>query len=327
VVEAASGLPFREFVNRRLTGPLRMASTGFDTSVAAPSGIATGHFRLLGHWQAVPFSSPGVFSAIGGLFSTVEDLARWVCWLADAFPARDGADPGPLRRASRRQMQQVHRAIPPKRRTEDELLTVGYGFGLVIEHDATWGAVVSHGGGYPGFGSHMRWHPRTGLGVIALTNGRYVTAEGKTAAALRALLDDVADRSARETLWPETIEARAAVERLLRGWDPTVAGEWFSGNVEMDLALAHRRAHIHSLVDAVGPLLEPTSPDVLIDSNSPAHVVWNVRGARGLLRCEIQLNPQDPPKIQKLDVTTAAPPPSTTVSATLPDSPGEPLNF
>jgi hypothetical protein len=257
-----------------------------------------------------------VFSAIGGLFSTVEDLVRWVCWLADAFPARDGADPGPLRRASRREMQQVHRAIPPTRRTKDELLAAGYGYGLVIEHDLTWGAVVSHGGGYPGFGSHMRWHPRTGLGVIALSNARYVTAEGKTAAALRALLEDVADNSAREALWPETIEARAAVERLLRGWDPTVIGEWFSDNVEMDLDLAHRRAQIESVIDAVGPLLEPTSPEVMIDSKSPAHVVWEVHGTHGLLRCEIQLNPQDPPKIQKLDVTMAHSAPSTTVPET-----------
>ena len=32
---------------------------------------------------------------------------------------------------------------------------------------------MSHSGGYPGFGSNMRWHPATGLAVIALGNGTY----------------------------------------------------------------------------------------------------------------------------------------------------------
>jgi CubicO group peptidase (beta-lactamase class C family) len=308
VIEAASGQPYRDFVDQRLIRPLGLTSTGFDTSVAAPGGIATGHFRLDGRWEAVPFSGPGVFSAMGGLFSTVDDLARWVSWLADAFPARDGADAGPLSRASRREMQQVHRVVPPTRHAagenhESKPSTVGYGYGLVILHDPVWGGVVSHNGGYPGFGSHMRWHPGTGLGVIALTNGRYVSGQAQATAALQAVLADLAAPSGARALWPETVEARVAVERLLREWETAVAGAWFADNVEMDLGLAHRRARIESLIDAVGPLLEPGSPDELIGSDSPAHVVWGVRGTRGLLRCEIRLTPQDPPKIQTLNVT------------------------
>ena len=35
------------------------------------------------------------------------------------------------------------------------------------------GRVVSHSGGYPGFGSNMCWHPASGTGVIALGNSTY----------------------------------------------------------------------------------------------------------------------------------------------------------
>jgi CubicO group peptidase (beta-lactamase class C family) len=308
VVEAASELPYRDFVEQHLISPLGMSSTGFDTSVAAPGGIATGHMRLDGRWQAVPFSSPGVFSAIGGLFSTVEDLCLWVRWLGDAFPAREDEDTGPLCRALRREMQQAHRAIPPTRRAVDgandpAVIASGYGYGLVIDHDLRWGDVVSHSGGYPGFGSHMRWHPGTGLGILALANGRYAPCEAKASAALQAVLSDAKAPSGRVTLWPETIHARATVERLLREWDTTLADIWFADNVEMDLDVSHRRSQIRSLVDTVGPLLDPTSSDLLIRSDSPAHVVWGIPGARGLLRCEIRLNPQNPPKIQTLVVT------------------------
>ncbi|MEV5711150.1 serine hydrolase domain-containing protein [Actinoallomurus sp. NPDC052274] len=310
VIEAASGTPYQEFVDQRLIRPLGMTATGFDASVAAASGVAMGHSRLDGRWHPEAFSGPGVFSAIGGLFSTVDDLGRWVHWLADAFPARDGLDDGPLRRASRRDMQQVQRAVLPPRPAGDPAdgsmpVTVGYGHGLMIQQDPVWGTVVAHSGGYPGFGSHMRWHPRTGLGVIVLTNARYSTGRVAAAAALRAVLTDLADPQAPEALWPETARARAAVEGLLRGWDPAVAGEWFADNVDLDLDLAHRRTEIERLVGEVGPLLDPAAPEETIRSESPAHVVWEVRGARGPLRCEIRLNPQNPPKIQTLNVTRA----------------------
>ena len=100
------------------------------------------------------------------------------------------------------------------------------------------------------------------------------------------------------------------MERLLRGWDGAVVAAWFADNMELDLDPAHRRAAIEELVAAVGPLLEPPSPDGIVRSDSPAHLVWRVRGARGVLRCEIRLNPQDPPKIQSLEVTVDARPPA-----------------
>jgi CubicO group peptidase (beta-lactamase class C family) len=308
VIEAASGVSYHEFVDRRLLRPLGMTATGFDASVAAPSGVATGHSRLDGRWRAEPFSGPGVFSAIGGLFSTVDDVSRWVRWLADAFPPRDDADDGPLRRASRRDMQQVHRAVLPPRPAADPddpsvPMTVGYGYGLQIQHDPVCGTVIAHGGGYPGYGSHMRWHPRTGLGVIVLTNARYTSGRIPAITALRTLVADLTARPGPGAFWPETVQARTAVERLLRGWDPALARDWFADNVALDLDLARRRADIESLVGEVGPLLDPLPPEETVRSDSPAHVVWDVPGARGLLRCEIRLSPQDPPKIQTLEVT------------------------
>ncbi|MGH3379091.1 MAG: serine hydrolase domain-containing protein, partial [Actinoallomurus sp.] len=320
VVGAVGDLPYHEFVARHLLGPLGMTSTGFDTSVAARGGVATGHVRQDGRWEALPFSEPGVFSAMGGLFSTVEDLARWVSWLAGAFPPRDDGDSGPLSRASRRAMQQVHRAVPPSGDEGGEPMTVGYGHGLVIHHDQGLGALVSHSGGYPGFGSHMRWHPRTGLGVVTLTNARYVTGTAKAMAALRAVLADVDGAPAGEALWPETVRARAAVERLLREWDTAAAGSLFADNVDLDLDLDRRRKRIQSRVEEVGPLLEPAAPDELIRSDSPAHVMWRVRGARGVLRCEIALTPQEPPRVQTLDVTVEEPAPSATGAPAVPET-------
>ena len=63
-----------------------------------------------------------------------------------------------------------------------------YGFGLFVDEDPVLGRVVSHSGGYPGFGSNMRWHPATGLGVIALGNGTYAPMSVLAGLVLEALL-------------------------------------------------------------------------------------------------------------------------------------------
>ena len=62
----------------------------------------------------------------------------------------------------------------------------GYGFGLFVEEHPVRGRITSHSGGYPGFGSHMRWHPGTGIGVIVLANSTYAAASTLAAGLLDA---------------------------------------------------------------------------------------------------------------------------------------------
>ena len=151
----------------------------------------------------MPFDPYGAFAPMGGVFSTVSDLARWVAGFAAAFPPdgdRDGSDGSdgssndahPLRPASRRQMQlpqavtgwRAAGRLPGGPPAPPEY----YGFGLFVDEDPALGRVVSHSGGYPGFGSNMRWHPATGIGVIALGNGTYAPMSPLTGLVLDALV-------------------------------------------------------------------------------------------------------------------------------------------
>ncbi len=50
---------------------------------------------------------------------------------------------------------------------------------------------MSHSGGYPGFGSHMRWHPDSGVGVVLLANSTYAPAAILASQLLAHLLEDV----------------------------------------------------------------------------------------------------------------------------------------
>jgi CubicO group peptidase (beta-lactamase class C family) len=200
VVAAVSGVAYDEFVRTRLFTPLGMARTGFSAEEFSVSGVAVGYRRGMVGWEEVPFDANGAFAPMGGVFSCVSDLARWVAGFAAAFPpggpdgdgGLDGTGAHPLRRASRREMQ-LPQAVTGWSRPE-RLPGGGpgspayYGFGLFADEDPTLGRVVGHSGGYPGFGSNMRWHLATGTGVIALGNGTYAAMSMLSGLVLGALV-------------------------------------------------------------------------------------------------------------------------------------------
>jgi hypothetical protein len=253
----------------------------------------------------------------------VDDLARWIGGFTDAYPPRDGDGSGghPLCRASRREQQQPHRTLPPvvtwRSLAEPPVIRgLGYGFGLLVELDPRIGELVSHSGGYPGFGSHMRWHPASGLGVVVLGNATYAPAGRLGTQLLDALLlpDSRASRpgaapapSGGGSMVAATQAAADDVNRLIRGWDDELAARLLADNVDRDEPLVHRQAQLEQVNRAVGPL-EP-DPDGAVTSFSPAHRAWWLRGPGGRVRVEIRLTPQRPPRVQTLAVTAVPHPP------------------
>ncbi|MEO6823075.1 MAG: serine hydrolase domain-containing protein [Candidatus Nanopelagicales bacterium] len=323
VVANVTGSSLREVVRSRLLEPLGMTSTCFAAADVPAAALVTGHHRHGDTWVAEPFSGPGEFAALGGLFSSVEDIATWMTGFAAAFPARDDPEDGhPLSRASRRAMQQQHRAVDPRvalSLTGDlvQLENGGYGYGLVVEHHPRWGVIVSHSGGYPGFGSHMRWHPGTGLGVVALANGRYARIYQPAAAALAAVLTAVHAPSRRVRPLPATTAARNTVRELLVAWDDARADELFASNVDLDQSRDDRRAAVAAAMVAVGGV---SATDVGGEGNagpvradSAAHLAWTVPGAAGRLEVEVRLTPQRWPAVQMFTVS-AVPDPSPTLA-------------
>lgn len=320
VIAAATGSDYTDVVRRELLEPLGLSSTGFDADVPAVGGVARGYCRRGDGWELQPFSGPGAFSAIGGLFSTLSDLGRWAEWLADGFS--DGPEPpGPLSRASRREMQQMHRYAGPEHLDPDgtggPAGAGGYGFGLRVLEDPVFGRVIGHSGGYPGFSSHMTWHPGSGTAVVGFENASYakvgVLARGVLAGALKGqpgfpsggppsggpaspASGDVPRTGV--VPWPETLAARAAVERLVEAWDDGLARSVFAANMELDEPIADRRRRLQQVLDAVGPLRHGAREPGL--SVTAGRLEWAIPGTRGALTCELSMTPEAVPKVQAL---------------------------
>lgn len=89
----------------------------------------------------------GEIAPMGGLWSTVADLAKWVAWLDEAnLPGAD--DNELLAAASRREMQRVH-TYQGVSELAGHRSPSGYGFGLNLRDDAVLGTLVAHSAVFP----------------------------------------------------------------------------------------------------------------------------------------------------------------------------------
>jgi len=356
VIAAAAGTEYREFVTGRLLAPLGMTRTGFEADTVDGAQLARGYQRDGSGWAELVPDGYGAFAPMGGIFSCVSDLARWVSGFAAAFPpgadpeGPDGAGPdgtGPhwaapdggghsLRRSTRREMQLAQVLLPPPAGPplpggEVADGPSGYGFGLFVTETAAWGRLVFHSGGYPGFGSHMRWHPATGLGVIVLANSTYAAAHPLAAQLMEVLLRGVAagrpggpvaagrpgapvvagpapvvagPAPAPGGPWLETRQAQRAADQLLRSWDDQAADQLFSPNVALDEPYSRRREQAERLRQRIGPLRSGEPRPAEFDS--PAHCRWWLAGEHGTACAEIKLTAERPPRVQLLSL--AVPP-------------------
>lgn len=314
---------YRELVLAELAGPLALTATTYDAGSAGPA-LAVGHHKDSRGWHPEPQVGPGAFSSMGGLHSSLRDLARWVGGFTDAFRTPDA--PHPLSAASRREMQQLHRfagvgaslGLPPDSgRPAGPPLSAaatGYGLGLFVEHHSDHGQVVQHSGGYPGYGSHMRWHPETGLGVVGLANGTYAAPVGPCADALRLLV-----RAVREPSRPAVAATMPAVRAVglrlaeldLDAPEPFADPALFTGNVEQDVPDAERKVQLQEALDKVGaarPIAEP-----VVHGRGLGYASWWLPAERGHYDLELKMSPEPSPRVQWLTVAPVPAPPEALV--------------
>ena len=316
LIHNASGQRFQEFVSRRILTPL-----GLQHTVWSPAQLGSGAIVAEGHHGAEiePDVADGEFAAMGGLWSSVNDLARWVGFFTEAFPPRNEPETGPLRRSSRREQQQAARTFPPELRRIGldgnwRLQSGGYGMGLNVVDDLDLGAIVFHGGGLPGFGSAMRWLPARGFGVLALANRTYAPMIPFATEALELLQRAGALSPTRLTATLQDTSAVLAAGRRLGGlfaaWEDEAAADLFSMNVDLDEPVAARGAAAEALRHRHGGLRV-----VGVTAVDRARGTVRLKGATGEVAISFSLSPLAAAQVQAYSITETIEPAERLVSA------------
>ncbi len=149
IVERASGTDFGSCLRDRIFRPLQMHDT-----VAYQEGISTVAHRAYGYgvvnrsWTRTDQSQTSAVLGDGGIYSSVDDLAKWDAALYDSRLLRS---------------ESLRQAFTPAAKTDDP--AVQYGFGWRITGDSLW-----HSGETLGFRNVFVRYPAHHLTVIVLTN-------------------------------------------------------------------------------------------------------------------------------------------------------------
>ena len=299
VVTNASGMPYQQYIKQNILVPLGMTSSTYDVSTVPPERLARGHRREGDAWIDEPPLADGVFGSMGGLLTTVNDFTRYIAFLLSAFPPRDDAETGPIRRSSAREMQQGHRsrALTSTRPTPDAPALVqadSYGYGLVSSLDSLLGYWVAHGGGLPGYGTYYRLLPDCGVGIVALSNATYNSMLPSVHDALVELKRVGALQS--RTLAPSSVltAAQDGLLRLYEQWDDGAAQALATETFFLDLPLEKRRTQFVQLRKTFGNCRSVSA----LEPENALRGRWVMRCRGGRIEMFATLSPTVPPTVQ-----------------------------
>ncbi len=272
IIAAVSGQPYHDTIRAAILEPLGMKHTVWEPGEVSPPQFATGHAVVNGRIVAVRPKQHGANDAAGGLLSTVEDLARFLAFQLDAWPARGDVDDAPLKRSTARESQRMQavrnfRALTAPVELADggvEGGVVGVGWAWGVTHSCENPYVVAHNGAVDGYHSTVRMLPHAGIGIIVLSNAGWANTDHIAGEIQRVLARGGAlGRRAPQPL-PALGEAAARIFDRFARWDRQAFARWSVRQLGEGAAgerLAARLQWLHESLGActLGPLKRATS--------------------------------------------------------------------
>lgn len=301
IVTNASGMPYDRYIRETIMRPLGMASSGYEFRDVPVAQRAIGYRWENERWVEEPTMAHGEFGAMGGVHVTAGDYARWLTFLLSAWPPRDGPDTGPVKRSTVRELAQGLNFVTTRKRlggpADDQCQWAqAYAMGMIAIRDCTLGLTLSHGGGYPGYGSFVALAPERRTAVFALTNRTYAGPSEPVWTSLLAL-----DRQG--MIPPEP----RVVTPILEVFQTAAHAAYKAGNLDplqgrlamnflMDRSAANWAAEFASIKQQLGRC---TSAEPLFATGAlSTSFRWNCE--RGKLDGQILLAPTNPPTLQAL---------------------------
>ena len=163
-MDRVTGESWKQTLDRLVFKPLGMKNTSANVSGFSADRLAMPYRSTPDGFERAPYGKVDAnMQSAGGLVTTLEDEARWL--EAQLNQGRvDGRQVLPA--AAVREAQSIHARYDQNVRGVQML---GYGLGWNVGH-FKGDTIYVHGGGFPGFATHVSFIPQRRLGVVVMAN-------------------------------------------------------------------------------------------------------------------------------------------------------------
>ncbi|WP_128546868.1 serine hydrolase domain-containing protein [Larkinella soli] len=303
VITKVSGKPYQEYITETILKPLGMTQTVWEYDRVRADLLAHGYRREDGQWKEESLLHDGSYGAMGGLITSVEDFSKYMAVHLAAWPPRNEAETGPVRRSSVREMQQpwtFNNLNSTFRYPSGRLspMVSSYGYGLRWSRDGEGRQYVGHTGGLPGFGSQWWVMPEYGIGVVACGNLSYAGMSSANWAVMDTLISVTGLKPRSLPVSPILARRKAELVQLFQNGSPSAGNTIFAENFFPDRSPESRRKEVQALFAKAGKIKRIGE---LIPENQ-LRGRFILEGEKANIEVFFTLTPEVPALIQQLDL-------------------------
>lgn len=302
IISNVSKKDFATYIGAQVFKPLGMNATSYENADVPIATRAIGYRWENDAWAEEPMMKHGAFGAMGGITTSANDYAKWIGFLLSGWPAAEG---DAKVKSTIRAMQYGggfhHRRSRPGKESANCRISGIYGAGLVSSNDCVMGPVLYHGGGFPGYGSHMLLIPDAGIGIFALSNRTYAGPSAPVWDAATALMQSGTIKPAQQPVSALLNDGYVAAKAI---WtDGSVADQQpqLAMNFLMDRTIANWGSYLAAQKAKAGEC--DTSAPIIPTGNLSGRFSWSCKNGR--INGTVLLAPTATAQIQALDFMPA----------------------
>lgn len=110
IITAVSGVPYEQYINEKILGPLNMPHTYWEYTDVPADELVNGYRLVNGEWRKEEMLHSGAYGAMGGMLTSIEDFGKYIALHISAWPPGNNDERLVLKKSSLREMHSIGRA-------------------------------------------------------------------------------------------------------------------------------------------------------------------------------------------------------------------------
>ncbi|HAQ18595.1 MAG TPA: serine hydrolase [Prolixibacteraceae bacterium] len=307
IIRKVSGQSYQNYITKNILEPLGMTHTWWEYSKVPEKELALGYRWVNGNWSEQPLLHDGIYGAMGGMITSLEDFSKYLSLHLSAWPPRDDEEKGPVMRSSIREMHfpwNLNYLSSQVKKYDGSLCPTvsAYGYGLAWAKDCEGKVFISHGGGLPGFGSNWRIMPDYGIGIISLSNLTYASAGNINAKVLETVVRLAKLQPRQLPVSPILNQRKKELTALLPDWENPEKTGIFAESFFMDYFIDSLKKEAATIYSNAGKITQIR--EFIPENNLRGFFI--LEGENSNIEISFTLTPENPPLIQEYKIRERA---------------------